>query len=151
MARLALLIVCSAILFVSNYVDSQGIGAKVETFSPIESKLENKTSSKNLTKTVVDAPKDKNQVVNLTKEEIKPKSRIARQAILPAQPIAIAYQLGKRVNGDRLLASVPVVQQWTELQNVTQTLTYPKSGTGGVITYVEVIVDQVSFRNNCFT
>lgn len=145
MARLALLIVCSAILFASNYVDSQGIGAKVETFSPIESKLENKTVSKNLTKTIVDEKKDdKNNSKNLTKEEIKPKSRIARQAILPAQPISILYHLGKRVNGDRLLASVPVVQQWTELQNITQTLNYPKNGTGGVITYVEVIVDQVS-------
>lgn len=46
--------------------------------------------------------------------------------------------------GDRLLAYDALNQQWTSEQNATQFLTYPKSGTGGTITYVEVIVDQVS-------
>lgn len=46
--------------------------------------------------------------------------------------------------GDRLLAYTSVNQQWTAEQNVTQFLTYPRAGTGGTVSFVEVIVDQVS-------
>lgn len=48
------------------------------------------------------------------------------------------------ITGDRLLAYTSVNQQWPAEQNVSQTLTYPKAGTGGTVSYVEVIVDQVS-------
>lgn len=133
MARLTILIICVAFLYVSNNVDSQGIGAKIETTlsKQIENKLENTTSFKYLTKTVVDEKKDdkkddKNNSKNLTKTIVdekkdnknkeltktvldapknlikeESKSRVARQANLPAiKTITIAYQLGKRVNGE---------------------------------------------------
>lgn len=45
--------------------------------------------------------------------------------------------------GDHVIASNSQTQQWTAAQNVTQSLTYPKTGVGAVITYVEIIVDQV--------
>lgn len=134
MARLTLIVICSALVFACNCVDAQGIGAKVETTGKIETKLETKSSypeltktvidekkdaSKDLTKTVVDEKKDdkkddKKDEKTLTKtivdeqkgksgisakEETKPKSRIARQAVLPAKVTTITYNLGKRVNG----------------------------------------------------
>lgn len=46
--------------------------------------------------------------------------------------------------GDHIIASTSQSQQWAASQNVTQNLTYPKAGVGAVITYVEIIVDQVS-------
>lgn len=44
--------------------------------------------------------------------------------------------------GDRLIASNALIQQWTAAQNVTQNLTYPRAGAGATITYIEIIVEQ---------
>lgn len=41
------------------------------------------------------------------------------------------------------MASNSQGQQWATLQNVTLNLRYPQSGTGAVVSYVEVLVDQV--------
>lgn len=49
------------------------------------------------------------------------------------------------ISGDRLVASNALIQQWTAAQNVTQNLNYPRTGTGSTITYIEIIVEQVSF------
>lgn len=46
--------------------------------------------------------------------------------------------------GDRLLGSDSQVQQWTTAQNVTQTISYPKTGVGSIISYIEVVVEQSS-------
>lgn len=48
--------------------------------------------------------------------------------------------------GDRLVASNSQSQQWAALQDVTLTLTYPRAGTGYIVSYVEVNVDQVGQR-----
>jgi len=48
-----------------------------------------------------------------------------------------------RFAGDRLLASDSNRQNWSTLQDVKLNLNYPPSGIGPVITYLEVIVDQV--------
>lgn len=89
----------------------------------------------------------------------------------PSLTKTIKYKLGSRVpgqsielnifflynsikldclSGDKLIASNSISQQWTAAQNVTQNLTYPRAGAGAVITYVEVVVDQVSFNQGDF-
>ncbi|XP_055296746.1 uncharacterized protein LOC129565661 [Sitodiplosis mosellana] len=46
--------------------------------------------------------------------------------------------------GDRVIATNSQNQQWTVAQNVTQNITYPRSGVGAVITYIEIVVNQSS-------
>lgn len=46
-------------------------------------------------------------------------------------------------SGDRLLGENEAKKQWTTPQDVQLTLSYPNDGIGAVITYLEVIVDQV--------
>lgn len=48
--------------------------------------------------------------------------------------------------GDHLVASNALIQQWAAAQNVTQNLNYPRTGAGSFITYIEIIVEQVSFK-----
>lgn len=45
--------------------------------------------------------------------------------------------------GDRLVASSVQNEQWSVVQNITQKLTYPRVGIGSIITYIEIIIDQV--------
>lgn len=165
------LIIPLAFVLISNYVDSQSIGANVETGTnidasliheltkDIDSKLETINSVGNLDKFVIDEAIVRNFIANLTralsKEEthyliqelqrtVEAKSRHARQVTLPQVEIRkITYQLGKRVAGDRIIASNSINQQWNTSQNVSHTLNYPRRGVGNVITYVEVIVEQV--------
>lgn len=160
-----------AFVLISNLVNSQGIGANVETgkdidanlihdlTKAIDSKVETANTIRNLDKFVIDEAIIRNFLANLTREltkeerhyliqelqrTVQAKSRVARQATSPEAKITkITYNLGKRVAGDRIIASNSVVQQWTTPQNVSQTLTYPRIGVGSVITYVEVIVEQV--------
>lgn len=53
------------------------------------------------------------------------------------------------VSGDRLVASNVLSQQWPVAQNVTQNLNYPKGGAGSLITYIEIIVEQVNLVDTC--
>lgn len=48
--------------------------------------------------------------------------------------------------GDRLVASNAIIQQWTAAQNITQNLSYPRTGAGSTITYIEIVVEQVNFN-----
>ncbi|XP_055382332.1 uncharacterized protein LOC129612652 [Condylostylus longicornis] len=56
----------------------------------------------------------------------------------------IRHTAGSRVAGDRLVASGSGGQSWATPQDVQLSLQYPKSGTGAVLSYVEVLVDQSS-------
>uniref|UniRef100_A0A1Q3FN42 Putative transcription activator mbf2 n=1 Tax=Culex tarsalis TaxID=7177 RepID=A0A1Q3FN42_CULTA len=56
----------------------------------------------------------------------------------------IVYSVGNRVSGDRLVAADSNGQSWATLQDVALTLNYPRSGTGAVVTYVQVVVNQSS-------
>lgn len=47
-----------------------------------------------------------------------------------------------------MVATATASQQWSTVQDVTLTLTYPRTGTGAVVSYVEVLVDQVSPKEN---
>lgn len=57
------------------------------------------------------------------------------------------YFLYQNISGDRLLATASGNQSFGTPQDVALTLSYPKSGVGGVVTFVQVDVDQVSFKN----
>ena len=48
-----------------------------------------------------------------------------------------------RSSGDRLSAQAGASNQWPSPQNIKLTLAYPRSGVGNVVTYVQVIVEQV--------
>ncbi|XP_058451478.1 uncharacterized protein LOC131430450 [Malaya genurostris] len=56
----------------------------------------------------------------------------------------ILYTVGSRVAGDQLVASVQDGWSWATLQDVKLTLTYPTSGVGAVVSYVQVVVNQSS-------
>lgn len=43
-----------------------------------------------------------------------------------------------------MVAETSASQQWSTLQDVTTTVFYPKTGTGAIITYVQINVDQSS-------
>lgn len=47
------------------------------------------------------------------------------------------------LSGDRLLAQDQAQQSWVTPQDVNVNLSYPQRGIGAVITYLEVVVDQV--------
>lgn len=47
------------------------------------------------------------------------------------------------LSGDRLVASNSQSQQWGSVQDVTLTLTYPRYGSGAIVSYVNISVDQV--------
>lgn len=51
-----------------------------------------------------------------------------------------------QISGDRLLATASGSQSWSTAQDVTQTLSYPKSGVGSVVTAILVRVEQVRFE-----
>ncbi|XP_055617469.1 uncharacterized protein LOC129762895 [Toxorhynchites rutilus septentrionalis] len=65
--------------------------------------------------------------------------QVARDARLQ-----IVYTLGNRVSGDRLVASGQDGQSWSSLQDVSLNLRYPQSGTGSVVSFVQVVVNQSS-------
>ncbi|XP_062539730.1 uncharacterized protein LOC134207811 [Armigeres subalbatus] len=56
----------------------------------------------------------------------------------------LIYTLGQRVAGDRLVSTKSENKQWPTLQDVTLSLSYPQSGVGAIVTYVQVIVKQSS-------
>lgn len=53
-----------------------------------------------------------------------------------------------RISGDRLVASATGSQQWGTTQDVKLTLTYPRSGTGAVVTFIQIPVEQVNIKLN---
>ncbi|KXJ84397.1 hypothetical protein RP20_CCG009866 [Aedes albopictus] len=56
----------------------------------------------------------------------------------------IVYTLGNRLSGDRLVATSQDGASWATLQDVTLNLRYPQAGTGAVVSYVQVVVNQSS-------
>ena len=50
------------------------------------------------------------------------------------------------LSGDRLLATEAASQQWGQPQDVRLNLNYPKTGYAEVITYFEVVADQVKYQ-----
>jgi len=56
--------------------------------------------------------------------------------------LQINYRLGLRISGDRLVATAAGSNSWTSAQDVKLALSYPKTGIGAIITYLQVIVEQ---------
>ncbi|XP_065072898.1 uncharacterized protein LOC135697195 [Ochlerotatus camptorhynchus] len=56
----------------------------------------------------------------------------------------LIYSLGQRVAGDRLVSTKADNKSWPSVQDVTLSLSYPQSGVGAVVTYVQVIVMQTT-------
>ncbi|XP_037026520.1 uncharacterized protein LOC119067559 [Bradysia coprophila] len=55
------------------------------------------------------------------------------------------YTLGKRVRGDKLVASSAKNQTWAQYQDIKSNMTYPANGVvGRNLTYVEIQVNQTS-------
>lgn len=48
------------------------------------------------------------------------------------------------LTGDRLVATASGNNNWNTAQDVSLTLTYPKTGTGSVVTYIQIPVEQVN-------
>lgn len=116
----------------------------------------------------LEIPKTIEYKARIVRTPSKPGAVAAKTSAAAAK--TIKYRLGKRVAGtqirltrevdeipflngvflnfilgDRLVASNALIQQWTAAQNLTQNLNYPRTGTGSTITYIEIIVEQVSF------
>lgn len=157
MARLSLITIYLASIFAFHCVNSEIWGDISETLETINVGARvNASSSKNLTKTV-DEKKNLTKLVedgHIYTNLIR--SNPARFVLQPRQvggvaattttttTTTITYRLGTRVSGDRVIASSSSSQQWSVVQNITQNLTYPRSGIGAIITYVEIVVDQVN-------
>lgn len=56
----------------------------------------------------------------------------------------IQYTVGQRTSGDRLISQLAKNNNWGSLQDVSLTLTYPTTGYGYVVTYVQVNINQVT-------
>lgn len=68
----------------------------------------------------------------------------------PSPYIQLIHRAGGRISGDRFLAADQGSQSWSSPQDVQLNLNYPKSGIGAIVTFIEIIVDQVTiliFRN----
>ncbi|XP_062557819.1 uncharacterized protein LOC134222675 [Armigeres subalbatus] len=56
----------------------------------------------------------------------------------------IVYTVGSRLPGDQLVGTGQDYTSWETLQDVSLYLRYPQFGTGAVITFVEIVVNQSS-------
>lgn len=167
MARLTLLTFCLGFLFALDSVISWGdSGTSLETSNNIPSSDDNIQIPNQIDRII----EDNGNVIAYVQSNpsyssfgsyfpyFKP--RIAT----PSARVTITYTLGRRISGkeqlkqrrsdlsmgifililgDRLVSSGSQNQQWNFRQNVTQSLIYPRTGSGAVITYVEIVVDQV--------
>ncbi|KAH8236887.1 hypothetical protein KR026_005684 [Drosophila bipectinata] len=71
----------------------------------------------------------------LEKEIVLPKAR-------DAGLLSVRYNLGARISGDRLVAQSADTYGYTQYQDVSLQLTYPESGSGAIVSYVEITCTQ---------
>ncbi|XP_011177159.1 uncharacterized protein LOC105208808 [Zeugodacus cucurbitae] len=62
----------------------------------------------------------------------------------------VEYKLGGRVQGDSLVAQIADAFVYEEPKDVTVQLTYPQSGTGSIVTYVEISCEADSSAGNAY-
>ncbi|XP_017477590.1 PREDICTED: uncharacterized protein LOC108367482 [Rhagoletis zephyria] len=77
-------------------------------------------------------------LARMTKEESNARSQSVR------------YSLGGRVSGDRLVAQAADVFTYQVAKDVTIQLTYPQSGAGSIVTYVEIVCNQDNNEGNAY-
>lgn len=61
----------------------------------------------------------------------------------PSSRVQLTYKTGDRVNGDSLKAQKADWFNYASPQDVKVTLNYPDGGTGAIVTYIQVDVEQV--------
>ncbi|KAH8323795.1 hypothetical protein KR067_001027 [Drosophila pandora] len=59
-----------------------------------------------------------------------------------AGSLTVRYNLGARIGGDRLVAQGADTFNYSQLQDVSLQLTYPESGTGAIVSYVQILCTQ---------
>lgn len=55
----------------------------------------------------------------------------------------LRHSFGRRVGGDRQVANNNYSQQYPTQQDVKATLNYPTQGVGSIVTFIQIVVDQV--------
>ncbi|XP_037939113.1 uncharacterized protein LOC119672383 [Teleopsis dalmanni] len=63
---------------------------------------------------------------------------------------SVRYTLGGRVAGDRLVAQGSDVFNYPAKKDVAIQLTYPESGTGSIVTFVDLVCQQDSDSGNAY-
>ncbi|EDV99594.1 uncharacterized protein LOC6564732 [Drosophila grimshawi] len=63
---------------------------------------------------------------------------------------SVRYTLGARVSGDRLVAQGADVFSYPAQKDVSVQLTYPESGAGSIVTFVELICTQDNSEGNAY-
>ncbi|XP_055390152.1 uncharacterized protein LOC129619092 [Condylostylus longicornis] len=66
------------------------------------------------------------------------------------QKAPIRYTMGRLSSSDRVLSNGQNSYYYPTLQDVKLQLSYPQSGVGGIVTYVEIIVEQSSGNGQAY-
>ncbi|KAM8721374.1 hypothetical protein ACLKA7_007273 [Drosophila subpalustris] len=83
--------------------------------------------------------------LNLQRLEKQPESVRAR-----AVGQSVRYTLGSRISGDRLVAQDADVFNYPKTNDVSMQVTYPQSGVGSIVTFVEIICTQDNDEGNAY-
>ncbi|XP_067641397.1 uncharacterized protein [Eurosta solidaginis] len=67
-----------------------------------------------------------------------------------ARSQSVRYTLGGRIAGDHLIAQAADINYYQVEKDATIQLTYPQSGTGSIVTYVEIVCEQASNDGNAY-
>ncbi|XP_064538389.1 uncharacterized protein LOC135428366 [Drosophila montana] len=76
--------------------------------------------------------------------------RLEKQPAVRASGQSVRYTLGARVSGDRLVAQGADVYSYPARKDVSLQLTYPESGAGSIVTFVELICTQDNSEGNAY-
>ncbi|XP_043659805.1 uncharacterized protein LOC122624362 [Drosophila teissieri] len=82
------------------------------------------------------------QVQPMEKEIVPGKARVGSQTV--------RYNLGARIPGDALVAQTADTYEYQRAQDVSVQLTYPESGTGAAVSYVELLCTQDSSEGTAY-
>ncbi|XP_060662494.1 uncharacterized protein LOC132795654 [Drosophila nasuta] len=63
---------------------------------------------------------------------------------------SVRYTLGARITDDRLVAQNADVFNYASSNDVSLQVTYPETGTGAIVTYVEIVCTQDNNEGNAF-
>ncbi|XP_017041905.1 uncharacterized protein LOC108088569 [Drosophila ficusphila] len=82
------------------------------------------------------------RVQALDKEIVPGKARVGDQTV--------RYNLGARIPSDRLVAQSADTFEYSRSQDVSLQLTYPESGAGSIVSYVELLCTQDNNDGNAY-
>ncbi|KAH8416853.1 hypothetical protein KR222_009121 [Zaprionus bogoriensis] len=76
---------------------------------------------------------------------------LAKQAsVARSAGVSVRYTLGGRISGDRLVAQNADVYNYAALNDVSLQLTYPETGAGAIVSFVEIICTQDNSEGNAY-